>query len=86
MDTQATGKNLVTGSRFLKDVLRDKNGYYSLRELVVAVFVLATLTSWIATQFFSTPVPEFIFYAFMSIIGAGCFGYSIERKTIQKTT
>jgi len=67
-------------SRFLKDILRDKNGYYNLRELVVAVFVIASLTGWIAAQFFSTPVPEFIFYSFMSIIGAGCFGYTIEKK------
>jgi hypothetical protein len=71
-------------SRFFKDILRDKNGYYSLRELVVAIFVIASLTGWIADQFFAIPVPEFIFYSFMSIIGAGCFGYTIERKTILK--
>jgi hypothetical protein len=72
-------------SKFFKDILRDKNGYYSLRELVVAVFVLASLIGWIAMQFFSIPVPEFIFYSFMSIIGAGSFGYTIEKKAIKKT-
>jgi len=72
-------------SNFFKDILRDKNGYFSLRELVVALFVLASIIAWIATQFFNKPVPEFIFYAFMSIIGAGCFGYSIERKTFKTT-
>ncbi|MFZ5553546.1 MAG: hypothetical protein ACOZCO_10545 [Bacteroidota bacterium] len=71
-------------SRLIKDILRDKNGFFSLRELTVAVFVIAALISWIATQFFSVPVPEFIFYAFMSIIGAGCFGYSIEKKVTPK--
>lgn len=71
-------------SKFFKDILRDKNGYYSLRELVVAIFVLASLIGWIATQFFSIPVPEFIFYSFMSIIGAGSFGYTIEKKAIKK--
>lgn len=71
-------------SRFFKDILRDKNGYYSLRELVVALFVTASLISWIADQFFATPVSEFIFYSFMSIIGAGCFGYTFEKKIIRK--
>lgn len=73
-------------SKFFKDILRDKNGYYSLRELVVAIFVVASLIAWIATQFFATPVAEHIFYAFMSVIGAGCFGYSMERKTIKIKT
>jgi len=67
-------------SRFM-DVLRDKNGSYSMRELVTALFVLVTIISWIAEQFFSVHVPEFMFYAFISIIGAGCFGYTFEKKT-----
>jgi hypothetical protein len=66
---------------FLKQVLKDKEGNYSLRETVTLVFVAATLISWIAQQFFGIAIPEFMFYAFVSIIGAGCFGYSIEKKT-----
>lgn len=66
---------------FLKQVLKDKEGNYALREVVTLVFVLISIISWIAQQFFGIEVPEFMFYSFISIIGAGCFGYSIERKT-----
>jgi hypothetical protein len=43
--------------------------------------VAAILISWMAKQFFNKEVPEFMFYSFISLVGAGCFGYSIERKT-----
>ncbi len=66
---------------FIKQLMKDKEGNYSLREAVTLVFVAATLVSWLAQQFFSVAVPEYMFYSFVSIIGAGCFGYSIERKT-----
>ena len=65
---------------FFSSILRDKNGYFNLREVVTALFVLVILVSWIAEQFFSLPVPEYMFYSFVSLVGAGCFGYSIERK------
>ncbi len=61
--------------------MKDKEGNYSLREAVTLVFVAATLISWIAQQFFRITIPEYMFYSFVSIIGAGCFGYSIEKKT-----
>jgi hypothetical protein len=64
---------------FIKTILRDKSGAFSLRELVVAIFVLATLTAWISEQFFSLTCPEYMFYGFVSLIAAGCFGYSIEK-------
>lgn len=70
---------------FLKQLLKDKEGNYSLREAVTLVFVAATLISWIAQQFFGIAIPEYMFYSFISIIGAGCFGYSIERKAKQST-
>jgi hypothetical protein len=66
---------------FMKQLLKDKEGNYSLREAVTLVFVAATLISWIAQQFFGITVPEYMFYSFVSIIGAGCFGYSFEKKT-----
>ena len=66
---------------FFQQLLKDKNGCYSLRELAIALLLIALFTSWIAKQFFQLDVPEFMFYAFASLIGAGCFGYSLEKKT-----
>ena len=65
----------------LTQFLRDKNGCLSLRELATALILLALITCWIGQQFFGKAVPEFMFYSFASLIGAGCFGYSLERKT-----
>lgn len=66
---------------FVRQLLRDKNGEYSLRECVIAILILIILASWVAQQFFALPVPEFMFYSFTSLVAAGCFGYSIEKKT-----
>lgn len=66
---------------FIEQLFKDKENNFSLRELAVAVFMLVIIISWIAQQFFHQPVPEFMFYSFVSLVGAGCFGYSIERKT-----
>ena len=66
---------------FFQQLLKDKNGCYSLREVAIALLLMALFTSWIAKQFFQHDVPEFMFYAFASLIGAGCFGYSLEKKT-----
>ncbi len=60
---------------------KDKDGNFSLRELITCLLVLALVISWVAEQFFKIAVPEFMFYSFASLVGAGCFGYSIERKT-----
>jgi hypothetical protein len=65
----------------LVQLLKDKNGNHSLREVATAIFVLVLLVSWVAEQFFDKQIPEYMFYAFVSLVGAGCFGYSIERKT-----
>jgi len=65
---------------FLKQIMKDKDGSYNLREVVTLIFVVATLISWIGQQFLGITVPEYMFYSFVSIIGAGCFGYSIEKK------
>ncbi len=66
----------------LAQLLKDKNGNHSLREVATAIFVLVLLVSWIAEQFFEKPMPEYMFYAFVSLVGAGCFGYSIEKKQV----
>ena len=66
---------------FLQQLFKDKNGSFSLRELAVALFIFIIVVSWIAQQFFSRDIPEFMFYSFVSLVGAGCFGYSFERKS-----
>jgi len=66
---------------FLQQLFKDKNGNFSLRELAVALFIFIIVVSWIAQQFFSKDIPEFMFYSFVSLVGAGCFGYSLERKS-----
>ncbi len=67
--------------QFFSQLLKDKDGNYSLRELTIALLLLVVITSWAAKQFFERDVPDFMFYAFISLIGAGCFGYSFEKKT-----
>jgi len=66
---------------FIQEVLKDKNGSFSLREFVIAILILVVVVGWIAQQFFSKAMPEFMFYSFTSLIAAGCFGYSIEKKS-----
>ena len=34
-----------------------------------------------AQQFFGKNIPEFMFYSFISLVAASCFGYSLERAT-----
>ncbi|TDX01490.1 hypothetical protein [Dinghuibacter silviterrae] len=67
-------KNLV-GQLF-----QDKNGSYSMREVLVVLFIGIIVASWIARQFFRLEVPEFMFYSFVSLVGAGVFGYSLEKR------
>lgn len=67
--------------QFFKQILQDKEGNYNLREAVTLLFVVITIISWVAEQFFGLKVPEYMFYSFVSLIGAGCFGYSLERRT-----
>lgn len=69
---------------FIKQILQDKNGSYSLREGTIVLLLFVIIVSWIAQQFFGKAVPEFMFYSFISLITAGCFGYSIERKSFNQ--
>jgi choline-glycine betaine transporter len=69
---------------FLFEILRDKNDNFSIREVLIAILILIILVSWIAQQFFGKAVPEFMFYSFISLIAAGCFGYSIEKKSFNQ--
>lgn len=65
---------------FFAQLLKDKNGSYSLREAATLVLLLALLASWIAQQFLGLHVPEFMFWAIASLVATGCFGYSLERR------
>ncbi len=65
---------------FLKDLLKDKTNGYSLREVVIAICMLLVVASWVAQLVFDVTTPEYMFYSIVSLIAAGCFGYSIERK------
>ena len=67
--------------QFIQQLFKDKTNSYSMRELVIAILLGAMLVSWIGAQFFNRTVPEAIFYSFASLIAAGCFGYSFEKKT-----
>jgi len=55
--------------QFISQLFQDKNGSYSLREVVVLLFITAILVSWIARQFFRLDVPEFMFYSLVSLVG-----------------
>jgi len=58
---------------FIEQLFKDKDGSFSLRELVIAIFVVVVVISWIAEQFFQKHVPEFMFYSIVSLVGAGGF-------------
>ena len=66
---------------FLKNLLKDKTGSDSLREVVIAISMLLIITSWVAQLVFKISTPEFMFYSVVSLIATGCFGYSIEKKS-----
>lgn len=68
-------------SNFLKELLKDKTNGYSLREVIIAICMLLVVVSWFAQLVFNIATPEYMFYAIVSLIAAGCFGYSIERKS-----
>lgn len=65
----------------MNEFLKDKTGNYSLRELVIAISMVLIVASWIAQLVFAISTPEYMFYAIVSLVAAGCFGYSLERKS-----
>lgn len=67
--------------QYIKTILKDKTGEYSLREIIIALSMFLIIISWIAQLVFNIPTPEFMFYSIISLIATGCFGYSIEKKT-----
>lgn len=67
--------------QILHQLLKDKDGNFSMREVTAAIYILMTIISWISQQFFGKDIPEFMFFSFMSMIGAAAFGYSLEKKS-----
>jgi hypothetical protein len=65
----------------IHQLLKDKDGNFSLREVITIIYVLMSIVSWVAQQFFGAHIPEFMFYSFISMIGAGTFGYSLEKRS-----
>ena len=61
-------------------LLKDKDGIFLFGNCNL-IYVILSIISWVAQQFFDIPVSEFMFYGFLSMIGAGTFGYSLEKKS-----
>lgn len=70
--------------QIIHQLLQDKDGNFSLREAIAVIYVLMSIIAWISQQFFGLHIPEFMFYSFMSMIGASAFGYSLEKKSESK--
>lgn len=81
MNSIKDNKNVKPKATLYHHLLQDKNGNPSMRELMILLSMLCIIISWIAEQFFHFPIPEYMFCAFVSMVGAGCFGYSLEKKT-----
>lgn len=66
---------------FFIQLFLDKDSKFSLREFTAFVYMLLTIIAWVGVQFFGQAVPQYMFYSFMSMIGASAFGYSLERRS-----
>jgi len=42
----------------LKNILKSKNGNYSIKKILLLVFTIAILTSWVGQQFFGKEISE----------------------------
>ncbi|MBS1635832.1 MAG: hypothetical protein JST26_07895 [Bacteroidetes bacterium] len=67
--------------QILHQLLKDKDGNFSMREVTALIYILMSIIAWVSQQFFGKDVPEFMFFSFMSMIGAAAFGYSLEKKS-----
>ncbi len=74
----------MTLKQIIHQLLQDKDGNFSLREAIAMVYVLMSIIAWVSQQFFGLHIPEFMFYSFMSMIGAAAFGYSLEKKSYRE--
>ncbi len=67
--------------QIIQQLLKDKDGNFSLREVIALIYVIMSIIAWVSQQFFGMQVPEYMFYSFISMIGAAAFGYSLERRS-----
>lgn len=74
----------ISIKQIIHQLLQDKDGNFSLREAIALIYVLMSIIAWVSQQFFGLHIPEFMFYSFMSMIGASAFGYSLEKKSDSK--
>lgn len=74
----------INFKQIIHQLLQDKDGNFSLREAIAFVYVLMSIVAWISQQFLGLHIPEYMFYSFMSMIGASAFGYSLEKKSDPK--
>ncbi len=74
----------INFKQIIHQLLQDKDGNFSLREAIALVYVLMSIVAWVSQQFFGLHIPEYMFYSFMSMIGASAFGYSLEKKSDPK--
>lgn len=68
--------------KFLDQLFQDKNSNYAMREVIVLLCFLVVIISWIGQQFFHKDIPQFMFWSFVSLVGSGIFGYSLEKKAL----
>lgn len=54
--------------KLLKDLMRDKDGKYSIRKILIVLLAAATIISWIAQQFFDIQIPEYMFKELVSLL------------------
>ncbi len=71
----------ISLKQIILQLLQDKDGNFSLREATALIYVVMSVIAWIGQQFFSLHIPEYMYYSFMSMIGAAAFGYSLEKKS-----
>lgn len=58
----------MTMTKGVSTIIKDKEGNYSLKKIVVILFVLMVLTSWIADQFFGIRSPEYMFSLIIDLL------------------
>lgn len=74
----------ISIKQIIHQLLQDKDGNFSLREAIALIYVLMSIIAWVSQQFCGLHIPEYMFYSFMSMIGASAFGYSLEKKSDPK--
>jgi hypothetical protein len=56
-------------NKFFSDLLK-VNDRYSFKRVLIALFVMVILISWIAQQFFFIRIPEYMFHLLVDLLKA----------------